>query len=827
MRTNALTFTRVLSTSLWGLASATRERVRAFSAVACGNRSDAPSEVLTALAKFGHKQFRDGQEISIMRTLSGLPTLVTLTTGSGKSLCYQLPAYLYAQRSKCITLVISPLVSLMDDQISEMPDFLPAACLHTNQSPMLHASILNDLKAGKITILLVSPEALGACDTSKSYVTIFRDLPPIAFACIDEAHCISQWSHNFRPSYLMLCKILREHLNVKNILALTATASKYTVSSIIDLLQIKDEKTGVISDKPLPSNLNLTISHDKKKEDALISLLQSERFIQYNSIIIYCTRREECSRIAGLLRICLKDQNFKLNHSKRNEKNKSAIAEAYHAGLSAYRRKSVYTAFMKSKIRIIVATVAFGMGINKPDIRSVIHYNMPSNFESYVQEIGRAGRDGSPAHCHLFLNAQEAGSSAVPRPSSNSLMLQVHGLCPMTTCSKTSANKTFVAKEFIAFKCVNPFDINTGHSKSLRKISKEFQNENSDECELRRHINADGIDRRTIRRLLKKIFIPCNCKNLSKADTKSRCQGHEVAFSVEDTVTSLDIKQETVATLLCYLELYFQCFVKLLPTTYINARIHSYDGLKDLISTVVYSPSLAMAIALLTEKGIYQDSLSTIEFPVIHISSLIGLDSGLLKNQLKRLEWKKVNGEWKRSTISVNFDTLGFRVKASGDLTAQELDKILDSLTQRSALQVTHRLKQLENISSTLRKYSNSSIKDCLKLTCENYEKSEKLKDAIRTYFESDTLGVLCDSVQLTTNKLDEEEQVTNDIRNLISSYKDINFTGRSIARIFHGIQSPNYPALIWSRSRFWRIHINKDFNIISQLATKEILKMK
>ncbi|XP_031777206.1 ATP-dependent DNA helicase Q4, partial [Nasonia vitripennis] len=536
-----------------------------------GSIIDAPSEVLTALAKFGHKQFRDGQEISIMRTLSGLPTLVTLTTGSGKSLCYQLPAYLYAQRSKCITLVISPLVSLMDDQISKMPDFLPAACLHTNQSPMLHANILNDLKAGKITILLVSPEALAACDTSKSYVTIFRHLPPIAFACIDEAHCISQWSHNFRPSYLMLCKILREHLNVKNILALTATASKYTVSSIIDLLQIKDEKTGVISDKPLPSNLNLTISHDKKKEDALISLLQSERFIQYNSIIIYCTRREECSRIAGLLRICLKDENFKLNHSKRNEKNISAIAEAYHAGLSAHRRKSVYTAFMKSKIRIIVATVAFGMGINKPDIRSVIHYNMPSNFESYVQEIGRAGRDGSPAHCHLFLNAQE----------------------------------------------------------------------NSDECELRRHINADGIDRRTIRHLLKKIFIPCNCKNLSKADTKSRCQGHEVAFSVEDTVTSLDIKQETIATLLCYLELYFQCFVKLLPTTYINARIHSYDGLKDLISTVVSSPPLEMAITLLTEKGIYQDSLSTIEFPVIHISSLIGLDSGFLKNQLKRLEWKK------------------------------------------------------------------------------------------------------------------------------------------------------------------------------------------
>lgn len=361
---------------------------------------------MAALAKFGHKQFRNGQEISIMRILSGLPTLVTLATGSGKSLCYQLPAYLYAQRSKCITLVISPLVSLMDDQISEMPYFLPAACFHTNQSPTLHASILNDLKTGKITILLVSPEAVTAGDTSSSFRTIFRDLPPIAFACIDEAHCISQWSHNFRPSYLMICKILRENLKVKNILALTATASNYTTSSIINLLHIKDKTTGVISDKPLPSNLILTISHDKKKEEALISLLQSERFVQYNSIIIYCTRREECSRIAGLLRISLKDQSLKCNNSQQDKKKESAIAEAYHAGLSAHRRKFVYTAFMKSKTRIIVATVAFGMGINKPDVRSVIHYNMPSNFESYVQEIGRSGRDGLPAHCHLFLNSQ-------------------------------------------------------------------------------------------------------------------------------------------------------------------------------------------------------------------------------------------------------------------------------------------------------------------------------------------------------------------------------------------------------------------------------------
>lgn len=177
---------------------------------------------------FGHDQFRPGQEKAIMRILSGQSSLVTLSTGSGKSLCYQLPAYLFSKHFKCITLVISPLVSLMEDQVQGMPDFLNAQCLHTNQNKEKRQRTMDMIKAGSVDILLVAPEQIVAAEKSTGFGSLFRELPPIAFVCIDEAHCVSQWSHNFRPSYLMVCQVLQETLKVKTILGLTATATRAT-----------------------------------------------------------------------------------------------------------------------------------------------------------------------------------------------------------------------------------------------------------------------------------------------------------------------------------------------------------------------------------------------------------------------------------------------------------------------------------------------------------------------------------------------------------------------------------------------------------------------
>lgn len=269
--------------------------------------------------------------------------------------------------------------------------------------------IMASIKAGKLNILLVSPEAVVAGEKSSGFGSLLKQLPPIAFACIDEAHCVSQWSHNFRPSYLMLCRVLKEKLGVSTILGLTATATLPTRTSIVQHLKIPDGLSGIISDIPLPDNLLLTVSKDVHRDTALLELLRSDRFADCQSIIIYCTRRDECERIAAFLRTCLQDNKpapREEDTTKRKKKKINWNAEPYHAGLAASRRRTIQNAFMSGDLRIVIATIAFGMGINKSDIRAIIHYNMPKNFESYVQEVGRAGRDGKLAHCHLFLDSK-------------------------------------------------------------------------------------------------------------------------------------------------------------------------------------------------------------------------------------------------------------------------------------------------------------------------------------------------------------------------------------------------------------------------------------
>lgn len=195
-------------------------------------------------------------------------------------------------------------------------------------------------------------------------------------------------------------------MNIQTILGLTATAPKSTLRSIADHLGV-DSESGVIRGVLLPLNLHLTVSRDPDRDAALVQLLQGGRFADFNSIIIYCIRREECERVATLLRTCLKDPEKDLaSKGAARRRGISWSAESYHAGLTAARRISIQKQFMSGKLRIVVATVAFGMGINKADIRTIIHYNAPKNFENYVQEIGRAGRDGLPAHCHVFLNSE-------------------------------------------------------------------------------------------------------------------------------------------------------------------------------------------------------------------------------------------------------------------------------------------------------------------------------------------------------------------------------------------------------------------------------------
>uniref|UniRef100_A0A670I6I2 DNA 3'-5' helicase n=1 Tax=Podarcis muralis TaxID=64176 RepID=A0A670I6I2_PODMU len=742
-----------------------------------GKVRETPPEVLEALAELGYATFRPGQETAIMRILSGLSTLVVLSTGMGKSLCYQLPAYLYSKRSKCITLVISPLVSLMDDQVSGLPQCLKAVCIHSNMSKTQREAV----KAGKVHVLLLSPEALvGGGASASSCLPPADQLPPVAFACIDEAHCVSEWSHNFRPCYLRLCKVLRDRLGVRCFLGLTATATLSTARDVAHHLGIPEAKGIAVRSAAVPPNLHLSVSADRDKDQALVNLLQGERFGSLDSVIVYCTRREETARIAALIRTCLQGVNFGRGGIRRPLK---WIAEAYHAGMSAAERRRVQNNFMSGQLRVVVATVAFGMGLDKSDVRGVVHYNMPKNFESYVQEIGRAGRDGKPAQCHLFLHP-----------------------------------------------------------------------EGEDLHELRRHIYADTVDFFTVKRLVRKVFPSCKCRELHEkqqelskggevgdaemlaalegsgeeqpdpGDGRPRiCYKHERAIPIQQTVEALDFREEGIETLLCYLELHPHQWVELLHPTFSSCRVVCYGGPQQLRTVAQRCPPLAVCLAQQRLKGVDLAHASSVEFDVIELADSMGWEVLPVKRALRQLQWTTQNGSHvsRKSGILVEFGQFAFHLRSYGDLTDEELDSVCDFLHQR----VTGREKAaLSQLQACFQAFQSVAFRACASC-CDHggEEKSAQLKSLLLDYFEKDTdeadpalPSEEQDTEDLQDIKLrDWEEQIRADVRSFLA-----------VARIFHGIGSPRYPAQVYGRDRrFWRKYIHFDFNKIIRMATEEIIR--
>lgn len=334
---------------------------------------------LQALQKYyGYSQFRLEQEAIIQHVLNKGDALVLMPTGGGKSLCYQVPAVLQSG----LTIVISPLIALMKDQVDSLNlTGIPAAFLNSTQNSNEQEHIISRLKNNQIKLLYLAPERLFK---SESKLTNFLKSLDVSMIAIDEAHCISHWGHDFRPEYLMLASLKTEFPNIP-VIALTATADQLTQKDILEKLALKNPARFVSSFNR--ANINYRVTPKQNSLSQLLTFLAERKD---DSGIIYCLSRQSTEDLAEDL------------------KKRGYLAEAYHAGLSNEIKARNQEAFLRDEVRIIVATIAFGMGINKSNVRYVVHMDLPKNIEGYYQETGRAGRDGLPANALLFYSPGDA-----------------------------------------------------------------------------------------------------------------------------------------------------------------------------------------------------------------------------------------------------------------------------------------------------------------------------------------------------------------------------------------------------------------------------------
>ena len=387
---------------------------------------------------FGYDAFRPGQEGIVNAIIQGRDALGVMPTGAGKSICYQIPATLLPG----MTIVISPLISLMRDQVDALNDVgISAAFINTTQSPDEQDLVFAQALSGRIRLLYVAPERL---ETER--FRTFASRVPISLVAVDEAHCVSQWGQDFRSSYLGIGDFLKALPTRPTVAAFTATATERVRRDIIGILGLRDPSVTVTGFDRVNLYFDVIRMERKHKASWVASYIADH---PDESGIVYCATRKEVESLAESLNIAVRE----LRAAKGEDAARiGTVAVAYHGGMSAETRGRAQRDFVTDRVPVVVATNAFGMGIDKSNVRYVIHHNMPESIEAYYQEAGRAGRDGEPSRCTLLWNESDiatrrrllasdyenerltAEEQEVVRASKRRLLNAMIGYCRTTDC---------------------------------------------------------------------------------------------------------------------------------------------------------------------------------------------------------------------------------------------------------------------------------------------------------------------------------------------------------------------------------------------------------
>jgi ATP-dependent DNA helicase Q4 len=648
-----------------------------------------PDELLTRVLEenFKIKQFRAGQREAIQRVLSGQNTLLILPTGGGKSLCYQLPSLAFESG---LTLVVSPLLSLISDQLSKLPAGLIGVSLGSNLSGSALEASLQKLKSGMARILFISPEKLA----SQSFLEMMQRLSlRIELLCVDEAHCLSTWSHNFRPSYLSIYRNAVEALGARRVLALTATATSATAASICESLHIPNES--ILRYAPIGEHVHLNIKMVLEKHDVLERILKSPELAAEGSVIVYVMFQKQADDLASYLL------------------HRGFSTASYHAGKSPQERNRVQSLFIAHKIKIIIATVAFGMGIDQRDVRGVVHFSMPKSVENYVQEVGRAGRDGLPAHCHL--------------------------LC-------------------------HPSDLHT-----LRSLA-----------------HADTQDRVTVKALMLAIWP-------GERDSKDVRPNRLVALRIAESERTFDMKQSLISTILTWLS--NNGHLALLPQQNATCELSFHDKTLDLLKT---KSKLLQQCASIGKK--HKSSL------IVPLESLAGMRGKSIEETSKNLsELAETCG------IHLSFRDPAMCIEIRKELFDQELDEEIDKVFEKIRLLESVALEKIDSLYRIL-----------------TSDLDQPIHSKIQRYFIQASSASLQGPMKVDPEPpqvpQSQLQLLQADVRVFLAQCGEAISTARQVARIFHGISSPQYPKEEWQLNKFWAKSVGIPFEAILKTAQQEIL---